>query len=298
MHERFVALLPLTHSVDFAHDQILARLSGLFPSLTSKLGVVRPGGFAAGGEGGPCFLSVGPNVISVHLYPGPPKLAGSEDLDALCPAWFGLRNSHPKIHTHVVVRSEQDAHHPAEALAVAAAVSMVTSALISIVPVEEVIWKTGHVSIEPQAFQRTALRLTIPEIKVGHWLTWHVVEGPVSPQGMPSLIYHSKGLAPFFGRELETVPSILPRAEIEKRFLAVTDFLILHGPPIRDDMPLYVPDHDYVRVRLRDRGIIDPNPVLMLRIEPAPASETGRANGLRFGQPLPANGGFGRRALS
>lgn len=298
MHERFVALLPLTHSVDFAHDQILARLSGLFPSLTSKLGVVRAGGFAAGGEGGPCFLSVGPNVVSVHLHPGTPKLSADEALDLRCPAWFGAREDHPRIHFHVVVRSEQDTHHPAAALAVAAAVSMVASALISIVPVEEVIWKTGHVSIEPQAFQRTALRLTIPEIKVGHWLTWRIAEGPISPQGKPSLIFHSKGLAPFFGRELETVPSVLPRAEIEKRALAVTDFLILHGPPIRDDMPLYVPDHDYVSVRLRDRGMLDPSPVLLLRIEPGAASEAGRAHGLRYGQAVPAAGGFGRRAVT
>lgn len=294
MRERFVAFLPLTHSVDFAHDQILARLSGLFPSLMSKLRVVRAGGFAEGGEGGPCFLAVGPNVISVHLHPGQPNLESREALDLVCPAWFGLRSNFPRIHAHVVVRSEQDANHPAEALAIAAAVSMVAAALISIVPAEEIIWKTGEVSIEPQAFQRAALRLTIPEIKVSHWLAWRSFVGPSSPQGVPSLIYHSKGLVPFFGRELETVPSILPQAEVEKRVLAVTDFLILHGPPIFDDMPLYVPDHDYVRVRLRDRGLIDPNPVLLLRIEAGPAAGTAP----RHGQALPATGGFGRRAVS
>ena len=298
MHERFVALLPLTHSVDFAHDQILARLIGLFPSLTSKLGVVRAGGFAAGGEGKPCLLSVGPNIISVHLHPGPPQLAIKEELEDLVPAWFGSRQDHPKVHAHVVVRAEKDANNPATALAAAAAVSMVTSALISIVPVNEVIWKTGQVSTEPQAFQRAALRLTIPEIKVPHWLTWRSFDGPPSPQGLPTLIYHSKGLAPFFGRELETVPSILPRGEVEKRVLAVTDFLILHGPPIRDDMPLYVPDHDYVRVRLRDRGLIDPSPVLLLRIEAGPSYEAGRVGGLGYGQAMPARGGFGRRAVS
>lgn len=294
MRERFVALLPLTHSVAFAHDQILERLTGLFPSLTSKLGVVRTGGFAAGGEGGPCFLAVGPNVISVHLYPGPPRFDTLEDMDMACPAWFGSRANHPKIHSHVVVHSEQDAKHPAEALAAAAAVSMVAAALISIVPVEEIIWKTGHVSIEPQAFQRAALRLTIPEVKVSHWLTWRRVEGPLSPQGGPSLIYNSTGLAPFFGRELETVPSILPQPEVEKRVLAVTDFLILHGPPVFDDMPLYVPDHDYVRIRLRDRGLIDTNPVFLLRIEPGPAATAGPP----YGQALPVKGGFGRRAIS
>ena len=160
MRERFVALLPLTHNVDFGHDQILAGVSGLFPSLTSKLGVVRAGGFAEGGEGVPCLLAVGPNIISVHLHPGLPNLGTSEALDEVCPAWFGLRANHPKAHSHVVVRSEQEVSHPAEALAAAAAVSMVAAALISIVPVEEIIWKTGQVSIEPQAFQRAALRLT------------------------------------------------------------------------------------------------------------------------------------------
>jgi hypothetical protein len=192
------------------------------------------------------------------------------------------------------VYSEQDAFHPAEALAAAAAVSMVAAALISVVPVEEIIWKTGRVSIEPQAFQRAALRLTIPEVKVSHWLTWRRVEGPLSPQGVPSLIFHSTGLAPFFGRELETVASILPQPEVEKRVLAVTDFLILHGPPVFDNMPLYVPDHDYVRIRLRDRGVIDTKPVFLLRIEPGPAATTGPS----FGQTLPAKGGFGRRAIS
>lgn len=298
MYERFVALLPLTHSADFTHEQILARLSGLFPSITSKLGVVRAGGFAEGGEGGPCFLSVGPNVISIHLFPGPPKLSANQTLDSLCPAWFGSRVEAPKTHAHVMVRSEQDTNHPAAALAVAAAVSMVTSAMISLVPVEEVIWKTGCVSVEPQAFQRAALRLAIPEIKVGHWLTLRPVEAPTHAPGKSSLIYQSKGLAPFFGRELETVPSSLPQHEIEKRVVAVTDFLILHGPPIRDDMPLYVPDHDYVRVRLRDRGMIDPNPVLLLRVEPGPSSELSRTNALRYGQTLPATGGFGRRAVT
>ncbi|OYU76171.1 MAG: hypothetical protein CFE32_11370 [Alphaproteobacteria bacterium PA3] len=294
MRERFVALLPLTHSVDFADDQILARLTGLFPSLMSKLRVVRAGGFKEGGEGGPCFLAVGPNVISVHLHPGPPRLETSDSLDTVCPAWFGVRANHPKIHSHVVVRSEQDANHPAEALAAAAAVSMVAAALISVVPVEEIIWKTGQVSIEPQAFQRAALRLTIPEIKVGHWLAWRSFEGPVSPQNRPSLIYRSKGLAPFFGRELETVASILPLAEIEKRVMAVTDFLILHGPPVFDDMPLYVPDHDYVRVRLRDRGFMDPDPVLLLRIEAGPTP----AAGPRYAQVQSSSGGFGKRALT
>lgn len=294
MRERFVAFLPLTHSVEFAHDQILARLSGLFPSLTSKLRVVRAGGFTEGGEGGPCFLAVGPNLISVHLHPGPPKLEASGSLDLVCPAWFGARTNYHSIHSHIVVRSEQDATHPAEALAVAAALSMLASALISIVPVEEIIWKTGHVSIEPQAFQRAALRLTIPEVKVGHWLKLRCLEGPLSPQGIPSLIYHSKGLVPFFGRELETVASILPQGEVEKRVLAVTDFLILHGPPLFDDMPLYVPDHNNVRVRLRDRGLVDPNPVLLLRIEAGPAA----APGERYGQAMPAAGGFGKRALA
>lgn len=294
MRERFVALLPLTHSVDFAHDQILAMLSGLFPSLTTKLRVVRAGGFSEGGEGGPCFLAVGPNIISVHLYPGPPKLEASESLDLACPAWFGLRANQHNIHCHVIVRSEQDATHPAEALAVAAAISMVASALISIVPVEEIIWKTGHVSIEPQAFQRAALRLTIPEVKVGHWLKWRCLDGPLGPTGTPNLIYHSKGLVPFLGRELETVASFLPRAEVEKRVLAVTDFLILHGPPVFDDMPLYVPDHDDLRLRLRDRGLVDPNPVLLLRIEAGSAA----AAGTGYGQTLPATGGFGKRALA
>ena len=294
MRERFVALLPLTHNVDFAHDQILAGVSGLFPSLTSKLRVVRAGGFAEGGEGVPCLLAVGPNIISVHLCPGPPNLGTSEALDMVCPAWFGLRANHPKPHSQVVVRSEQDVNHPAEALAAAAAVSMVATALISIVPVEEIIWKTGQVSIEPQAFQRAGLRLTIPEIKVGHWLTWHRCEGPLSPQGRPSLILGSKGLAPFFGRELETVASILPQAEIEKRVQAVTDFLILHGPPVFDDMPLYVPDHDFVRLRLRDRGHLNPKPIMLLRIEAGPAA----GEGLRKSQGLPATGGFGRRAMT
>lgn len=294
MRERFVALLPLTHNVDFAHDQILARLNGLFPSLTSKLGVVRAGGIAEGGEGGACFLAIGPNVISVRLHTGPAKLTTSEDLDVVCPAWFGLRANHPKVHSHLIVRSEQDVNHPAEALASAAAVSMVAAALISIVPVEEIIWKTGQVSIEPQAFQRAALRLTVPEIKVGHWLAWRSFEGPPSPQGRPSVILGSKGLVPFFGRELETVASILPQAEVEKRALAVTDFLILHGPPVFDDMPLYVPDHDFVRLRLRDRGLMNLKPVLHLRIEAGPAPN----EGLRKSQGLPATGGFGRRAMT
>jgi hypothetical protein len=294
MRERFVALLPLTHNVDFAHEQILARLNGLFPSLTSKLRVMRAGGFLEGGEGGPCFLTIGPNVISVHLHTGPASLGTSEDLDVVCPAWFGLRANHPKVHSHVIVRSEQDVNHPAEALAAAAAVSMVAAALISIVPVEEIIWKTGQVSIEPQAFQRAALRLTVPEIKVGHWLAWLSFEGPPSPQGRPSVILGSKGLAPFFGRELETVASILPRAEVEKRALAVTDFLILHGPPVFDDMPLYVPDHDFVRLRLRDRGLMSLKPVLLLRIEAGPAPN----EGLRKSQGLPATSGFGRRAMT
>jgi hypothetical protein len=230
----------------------------------------------------------------VHLYPGPPNLGTSEALDVVCPAWFGLRANHPKPYSHVVVRSEQDVNHPAEALAAAAAVSMVATALISIVPVEEIIWKTGQVSIEPQAFQRAALRLTIPEIKVGHWLTWHRCEGPLSPQGRPSVILGSKGLAPFFGCELETVASILPPAEIEKRVQAVTDFLILHGPPVFDDMPLYVPDHDFVRLRLRDRGHLNPKPIMLLRIEAGPAA----GEGLRKSQGLPATGGFGRRAFT
>jgi hypothetical protein len=184
--------------------------------------------------------------------------------------------------------------HPAEALASAAAVSMVAAALISIVPVEEIIWKTGQVSIEPQAFQRAALRLTIPEIKVGHWLAWRSCEGPLSPQNRPSLILGSNGLAPFFGRELETVASILPQAEVEKRVRAVTDFLILHGPPVFDDMPLYVPDHDFVRLRLRDRGLLNPKPIMLLRIEAGPAA----TEGFRKSQGLPATGGFGRRAMT
>lgn len=294
MRERFVALLPLTHNVDFGHDQILAGLTGLFPSLTSKLGVVRAGGFAEGGEGVPCLLAVGPNIISVVLHPGLPNFGTSEALDEVCPAWFGLRANHPKAHSHVVVRSEQEVSHPAEALAAAAAVSMVAAALISIVPVEEIIWKTGQVSIEPQAFQRAALRLTIPEIKVGHWLAWRSCEGPLSPQNRPSLILGSKGLAPFFGRELETVASILPQAEVEKRVRAVTDFLILHGPPVFDDMPLYVPDHDFVRLRLRDRGLLNPKPIMLLRIEAGPAA----TEGFRKSQGLPATGGFGRRAMT
>ena len=298
MRERFVALLPLTHNVDFAHDQILAGLNGLFPSLTSKLRVVRAGGFMEGGEGGACFLAIGPNVISVHLYPGRPNLGTSEALDMACPAWFGLRANQPRAHSHVVVRSEQDVNHPAESLAAAAAVSMVAAALISIVPVEEIIWKTGQVSIEPQAFQRAALRLTIPEIKVGHWLAWRSCEGPLGSPGRPSLILGSKGLAPFFGRELETVASILPQVEVEKRVQAVTDFLILHGPPVFDDMPLFVPDHDYVRLRLRDRGLLNSNPVLLLRIEAGPAAGEGQGASSRYGQAVPATGGFGKRVLS
>ena len=262
MRERFVALLPLTHNVDFAHDQILAGVSGLFPSLTSKLRVVRAGGFAEGGEGGPCLLAIGPNVISVHLYPGPPNLGTSEALDMVCPAWFGLRANHPKPHSHVVVQSEQDVNHPAEALAAAAAVSMVATALISIVPVEEIIWKTGQVSIEPQAFQRAALRLTIPEIKVGHWLTWHRCEGPLSPQGRPSVILGSKGLAPFFGCELETVASILPSAEIEKRVQAVTDFLILHGPPVFSSWAACFPETRFDTVPMYTEAF--PGPVFFL----------------------------------
>jgi hypothetical protein len=134
MRDRFVVLLPRSHTVHFAHDQILARLNGLFPSLTSKLRVVRAGGFAEGGEGGPCFLANGPNAISAHLHPGPANLGTSEAFDVVCPAWFGLRENHPKVYSHVIVRSEQDLNHPAEALA-AAAVSMVAPALISIVPV-------------------------------------------------------------------------------------------------------------------------------------------------------------------
>ncbi len=298
MREPFAALLPLTHNVDFAHDQILAGVSGLFPSLTSKLRVVQAGGFAEGGEGGACFLAIGPNVISVHLHPGPPNLGTGEALDMVCPAWFGLRANHPNVHSHVVVRSEQDVNQPAEALAAAAAVSMVAAALISIVPVEEIIWEAGQVSIEPQAFQRAALRLIIPEIKVGHWLALRIFDGPPSPQDRPSLILGSKGLAPFFGRELETVASILPKAEIEKRVQAVTDFLILHGPPVFDDMPLYVPDHDFVRLRLRDRGLINPKPVLLLRIEAGPAAEVGPGASSRYGQALPAMGGFGKRVLT
>jgi hypothetical protein len=56
----------------------------------------------------------------------------------------------------------------------------------------------------------------------------------------------SKGLAPFFGRELETVASILPQAKVEKRALAVTDLLILHRPPVFDHMQLCTPYHDFV----------------------------------------------------
>jgi hypothetical protein len=292
MRERFVALLPLTLNTDFALDQILASLNGLFPALASKVRVVRAGGYGENGDGTPCFLAIGPNVISVHLYPGPATLETSEALDEVCPAWFGSRANRPRAHSHVIVRSDQDVNHPAEALAAAAAVSMVAAAMISIVQVEEIIWKTGQVSIEPQAFQLAALRLTIPEIKVGHWLAWRSFEGPLSPQGRPSVILGSKGLAPFFGRELETVASTLSKVEVEKRALSVTDFLILHGPPLFDDMPLYVPNHDFVRLRLRDRGVIDANPVLLLRIEAGPVA----ADVLRKSQGLPPAGGFGRRA--
>ncbi|MEY3234553.1 MAG: hypothetical protein RL230_1824 [Pseudomonadota bacterium] len=171
---------------------------------------------------------------------------------------------------------------------------MLAAALISIVPVEEIIWKTGQVSVEPHAFQRAALRLIVPEIKVGHWLTSRSFEWPPSPQGRPSVILGSKVLAPFFGREFETVASILPRAGVEKRALAVTDFLVLHGPPLFNDMPLCVPDHDFLHLRLRDRGLMNLKPVLLLRIEAGPAPN----EGLRKSHGLPDKGGFGRRAMT
>lgn len=298
MREPFIALLPLTHGVSFTHAHVLSAISDLFPALTSRLGLVEPGGFSADGDGHPCEIAIGPNRIRIEFFPGPPFLVHAASMQAQCPAWFGERTNHPRCHAHLVLTCRNDGADAHATLAAAAAVSMVAASLMAKVPVEEVIWTTGFVSTEPQSFLRMALRLTIPEVRVNQWLTWRIEAAQAPGARKADLIFVSKGLHPFFGRELETEPCALPAQELERRAVAVIEFLMLHGPPLVRDMPLHVPDLDGVRVRLAQSGQIEPGPVLKVIVDGADPRPSPLLGAMQQTHGLEGGRGFGKRGLA
>lgn len=298
MRDPLTALLPLTHGAPFTHVHVLTGIADLFPALTSRLGLVAPGGFRADGEGTACAIAIGPNRILVEMFPVPPFFADPTTMEVHCPAWYGPRSGYPRCNAHVVLTCTNDGADTAATVAAAAAVSMVAASMMSIVPVEEVIWTTGLVSTEPQAFQRMALRLTIPEVRVEHWVRIRM-EPLTNRHGQnEGWILLSQGLAPFLGREIETIACRLPPQELKRLSILIIEYLLLHSPPLGADTPLFVPDLDEVRAHPAPHGRITPGPVMQIWFAAMGQAGPPWAAGSKRPTIEQDGTGFGKRGLS
>jgi hypothetical protein len=303
MSERFIAYVALAKPAALTAAMVIDRVGLSFAGVPIAMSAAGSGP-ALPGEAMLVTIEGKPyTVISVEQPLPRDAWHSAVELDRV---WPEASEAMAQQRAHLIVASLTAPASHGDAMEMAAAISMITAAIVSLSDALAVIWSNGDVISEARTFQMQALGLANRQLPIDRWIGFTWLDGPPTDKGERTLACLTTGLRPFVGRELEFLPAPLPPVTIAQRLIGTCQYLIANGLVLGDGETLGISQSERIRVRHAAQGQRPGVPVLKLSVEmldqpPAPPP-SGPVSGLGAAKPVTgAPQGkpvFGRRGLS
>ena len=286
---RFISYITTSEVVPLDGNIIAQKLKQLYPNVPMAIKAVEN----SSGESNIITIDTVPYVIMFVPQPLPQ--------DAYVSAinsnkvWPEARQSMSYQRAHFVVANMAGVDNYQLAIPTAVSISMITAAIVAIVPSIAVIWASGNNIIEANSFYNRALELAVPKLNFDDWVGLTFFDGPRLDDGARTTAVVTTGLVPFVGYELEWLPSALPPITIVQRVLGITKYLITNGPVLNDNDTLGISELERIRVRFGQEGQRPGINVAQLTLENLASSDAPRPTPPQPMPPTPSTPIFGKK---
>ncbi len=281
MQTRFQANIALRDAQTLSAEALCAQAHAMWPGeplvdLAPLISIVAPD--EAGGGTGFMLTAAGQHYTILFIarpltaYSFTPRPEAAE----AAPVAIADHGAHVAVSTSGALRTQ------AEIVQAASVASVLVAALTTLLPSVAVIWDTSATITPPDIFRESAMALHGRRIPVAEWVGFRWGTPIPSLDGPPLLGLVTTGLRPFIGREIELVPSPLPRAVLAQQVTAACSALILSATAAETQTLLGHAHAEHITLEPRSEGRRPGIPVLEMRVEP-PGAISAPAP-LRFGR--------------
>lgn len=260
----FFTSIALSNASIFSAQDVAQELARLCGSAPLALEIVQPSlrtnphGF---------ILSVNGVEVAVLPLNEPLPRDGYEAAAEGSILWPNAKTALGANKAHVVVAALRAAGSHGEALAAAFAVTVIAAAVIRRTDAIGAVFNPALTAFPADQFVGIAIGLAqqrqIPEML---WVSLAFRPGQPAPDGQPTVGLTTLGLSAFAGREIEFLPVAWQPGHVAGRVLGLAQYLILHGPVIKDGDTVGDTPAERIAVHLADRGVWLKTPVMILSV--------------------------------
>jgi len=204
--------------------------------------------------------------VSVMFIDKPLPADAYQEALALDLAWLEAREVMQRHQAHVIVALVDDPRDHLDNLNGAAAVTLVTGALATLLPTAALISTEGRVIMKPDMFGPLVGSLANHEIPVAFWVAMGFAQEK-DADGKDTVRVLTYGLSPFIGREVECLAASMPAAAIAEWLVNLSHYLVRHGPVIKDQDQTSLTPQEMVRATYRAEGFGRAIPVIEFNMD-------------------------------
>lgn len=198
---------------------------------------------------------------------------------------------------YLVVSILDEPEDHASALSGAMFMTLLVGCMIELMPSIGVLWAAGQTLTPAEKFRELADAVVEQNLPFHAWMKVMVMRGENTPDGQETTSAATLGLEPFVGREINFVPTALPREAVADKTFSAAQYLLVNGPRFEEGSLYGTSPLERIRVGLLPFGTKPGVPVYQLKVEmvdlPRPAPALPLPGTYRKARSRP----FGRRAI-
>lgn len=169
--------------------------------------------------------------------------------------WPGAAEAMSETEAHIVLALLHGATNHSAALAGATAISLLSGALATALPVKAVIFTESEAIAQQDDIIAIAKDLgEHGQIPSTFWMTLELMRSEPLPDGSHQAAAITTGLRAFTGREVEFEPSSMQIEELGKRVIGLSGYLMTNGPVLADGDTVGLSPTENIRVRHLAQG--------------------------------------------
>jgi hypothetical protein len=287
----FMAILALQQPGAISAAALIAEIRRAFPAYREQL--VKAGSAEDSGRDS-MLIMMGKDVLTVMpidlpMPPGAMDFAAGRTI-----FWPTAKQELARHQGHVIVAKMLAGLGQKTSLEQARDVALACAAISSIVPTIGVYWSAAEMVFPASVFREAAGELMKGRVPIEAWMHLGFMRAS-TPNALACI---TTGLAPFIGREIELLPTMLEPAQIAERLYGLARYLIDKGQILKHGETVGLSPTEKFRVELAPQGQRPGIPVIQLK--PEAMDETAGLMATKPAQPTTSSqpgftGGFGKR---
>ncbi len=262
----FTAFLALEQPAAVGEAELIERMRTLFPQLQSRIETgTKQGESRAAGD--PIVFSMGGRMMMI-MFLDQPMPPGTMTVAARASrTWPDAEQQLAAHRANVIVHAGANTKDWNGALDSAQNVSVVSATLADMLPTIGIYWSEGWVVTKAGAFIQATEQVLARKYSGAAWFQFWFLDGPPTEGGEPTTAVLTTGLEPFFGWEIEFLPTALSPATTGQRLLGLIEYLLTNGPVLKDGDTMGVSYEEAIRIRFAKQGQRPGIPVVQLTLE-------------------------------